>query len=574
MSYPGVNLKYMFDNPGIDPTPDVPTADTPTPTSAPAPCAAAASGTAPAPASTPTAGTAAPGDPPPAAEVPLERLEAQICELAGHLAAATCRFLVLLGDFDARRGWASWEMPSCAVWLSWKCQMSSGTAREHIRVARALRDLPVISAEFAAGRLSYAKVRALTRIATPGSEQGLVEIATPMTANQLERFARAHRQHSPADDAAAKIQRRLTWRQEDDGSLTGTFRLPPLQGAVLVKALRAAAGDLEHPHDPVGGPEHPHDPEHSHEAEPPDVSAGTPPVSEPRIATSSGLADALLVIAEAFLAEKIAASDNPDVYQVIVHVGTDAIATPDPAADPAGVSAETPAAVPPVPGDPADPARRHVEDGPAISASTAQMLTCTAALSWMLHDRDGAVLDVGRRRRRPTAALRRAARERDSSRCRFPGRESRRADLHHIQYWRNGGRTTLTNLISLCRRHHTLVHDRGYLIAAGPAGTFAFYRHDGTAIPASPALPSTAGRIEDSHDADITPDTIIPPWYGERLNLDHALYVCLASQRNQASPPQAEQPEPFRPRAWVIELSDAIEGLSRRASEVAAAGLR
>ena len=66
------------------------------------------------------------------ARVPLERLEAQICELAGHLAAATCRFLVLLGDFDARRGWASWEMGSCAQWLSWKCQMSSGTARGHV----------------------------------------------------------------------------------------------------------------------------------------------------------------------------------------------------------------------------------------------------------------------------------------------------------------------------------------------------------------------------------------------------------------------------------------------------------
>ena len=69
--------------------------------------------------------------------VPLERLGAQICELAGHLAAATCRFLVLLADFDARRGWASWEMNSCAAWLSWKCQLSCGTAREHVRVARA-----------------------------------------------------------------------------------------------------------------------------------------------------------------------------------------------------------------------------------------------------------------------------------------------------------------------------------------------------------------------------------------------------------------------------------------------------
>ena len=62
---------------------------------------------------------ASPAEP---ARVPLERLEAQICELAGHLAAATCRFLVLLADFDARRGWASWEMGSCAQWLSWKCR--------------------------------------------------------------------------------------------------------------------------------------------------------------------------------------------------------------------------------------------------------------------------------------------------------------------------------------------------------------------------------------------------------------------------------------------------------------------
>src|ERR1700685_1486122 len=176
-----------------------------------------------------------PGPEPGVACVPLERLEAEICEVAGHLAAATCRFLVLLGDFDARRGGAGWEMNSCAQWLSWKCQMSSGAAREHVRVARALRDLPVIRAEFAAARLSYAKVRALTRIATPATEQGLAEMARPMTGNQLERFARAHRKVSRAGDATAQTWRRLSWRFDDDGSLSGTFRLPPLAGAVLLQ---------------------------------------------------------------------------------------------------------------------------------------------------------------------------------------------------------------------------------------------------------------------------------------------------------------------------------------------------
>ena len=111
----------------------------------------------------------------------------------------------------------------------------------------------------------------------------------------------------------------------------------------------------------------------------------------------------------------------------------------------------------------------------------------------MLRDSAGKLLDLGRRRRRPNAALRRAARDRDTCRCRFPGCESRRVDLHHIQYWSNGGRTKLDNLISLCKYHHMLVHDRGYLIAAARDGTFSFYRPDGTAIPASPKLPAPDG---------------------------------------------------------------------------------
>ena len=120
---------------------------------------------------------------------PLERLEARICELAGHLTAATCQFLLLIADFDERRGWADWEMTSCAAWLSWKCQIAPGTAREQVRVARSLTEYPLIRREFAAGRLSYAKARALTRIVTPQTEADLVAMATPMTAGQLERFA-------------------------------------------------------------------------------------------------------------------------------------------------------------------------------------------------------------------------------------------------------------------------------------------------------------------------------------------------------------------------------------------------
>jgi HNH endonuclease/Domain of unknown function (DUF222) len=329
---------------------------------------------------------------------------------------------------------------------------------------------------------------------------------------------------------AARVQRRLAWRFEDDGSLSGTFRLPPLQGAVLLKALRAAAAEPGQD----GG-----------------VSAETP--AEPVVRTSSSLADALLVVAEAYLAGKVATAEDAEVYQVMVHVGTDALTA---GAEPGDVSAETPA---PVPGDPADPGRCHVEDGPAVSVSTAQMIGCTAVLSWMRHDRDGAILALGRRRRRPNAAQRRAARERDKGRCRFPGCESRRTDLHHVVHWANGGRTDLANLISLCRYHHTVVHDRGYLIAARPGTEFEFYRPDGTLVPACPPLPAPDGQIGDCHDAEISPDTIIPPWYGERLDLDHAIYVCFANARSeherrqkkdQATEPEARRVTVYKREDW------------------------
>src|SRR2546430_7926583 len=120
------------------------------------------------------------------AEVPIERLEADICELAAHLNAATARWMALIAEFDRREGWVSWEVTSCAHWLAWKCGLGLGAAREHVRVARALESLPVIAAAFASGALSYSKVRALTRMATPETDASLAELARSATAAHLE----------------------------------------------------------------------------------------------------------------------------------------------------------------------------------------------------------------------------------------------------------------------------------------------------------------------------------------------------------------------------------------------------
>ena len=140
-------------------------------------------------------------------------------------------------------------MPSCAAWLSWKCQIAPGTAREQVRVARALAGFPLFTAEFGAGRLSYAKVRALTRIATAETEKDLAEMAAPMTASQLERFAQAHRRVSAAEDGQVRANRKLSWGRVDEMAFAVRGYFPPQDWAVVLQALRAARDDLEHPHE-------------------------------------------------------------------------------------------------------------------------------------------------------------------------------------------------------------------------------------------------------------------------------------------------------------------------------------
>jgi hypothetical protein len=174
------------------------------------------------------------------------------------------------------------------------------------------------------------------------------------------------------------------------------------------------------------------------------------------------------------------------------------------------------------------------------------MFACDALISWMRHDARGNVLDVGRRHRNPPPALRRALRERDKGRCRFPGCESRRVDAHHVLWWTHGGRTCLANMVSLCRRHHRLIHEFGYRVDALPDGVFVFRRPDGTPIPASPPSQPVRGHLHDLHDAEITAATIVPAWYGERLNLDYAIAVLFANQevrRARAQRVSAETPE-------------------------------
>ena len=154
-----------------------------------------------------------------------------------------------------------------------------------------------------------------------------------------------------------------------------------------------------------------------------------------------------------------------------------------------------------------------------------------------------------------------------------PRCESRRTDLHHIQHWVNGGRTDLDNLISLCPWHHKVVHDRGYTIAARPAAQTSRSTARTAPAAASPPLPAPGG-IGETHDADITPDTIIPPWYGERLDLHHAIWACFANARTdeekQADWEQAQEPV-LRPDTRGGDFSDTADYIRRYYDEHPAA---
>jgi hypothetical protein len=176
-----------------------------------------------------------------------ERLEEEIGELAAHIHAATCRWLLLIAEFDRREAWKPWGCKSCADWLSLRCALAPGPAREHVRVARRLEQMPLVCAAFASGELSYSKARAITRVVDHADEAELLELARHATAAQLERLVRAYRgvvstQIEHANRAHG--ERFLSWSWEDDGSLTVRGRLPAEDGALLVQGLEAARDRL------------------------------------------------------------------------------------------------------------------------------------------------------------------------------------------------------------------------------------------------------------------------------------------------------------------------------------------
>ncbi|MHA6625638.1 DUF222 domain-containing protein [Pseudonocardia sichuanensis] len=450
----------------------------------------------------------------------LRDLESELLGLAGHIAAAECRFLQALAEFDDRDGWAGAGIRSCAHWLSWRAGMSLRTATDHLRVAHALQRLPRISEAFVAGRVSYSKVRALTRVTgtdtaaltriaaaiaagepqlrhltvadAATAEQVLLNLALSGTAGHVETVVAAvRRRHTPPADTAAR--RSLTWHWDDDGSLVLRGRFTPDAGAALIAAIQAQMSAA------AAATPGPNTPNASSMAAPPDLD-------QRALEHEPGPA-----------VDRVAARRADALHTLITH-------TPDHEAVQRG-QAEVILHLDATTGT------AQIHGGPQIPTTTAERLACDARVQVLLNDRTRNRLYLGRSRRLASPAQIAALTVRDGARCQFPGcTHTRHLHAHHVTPWWAYGRTDIDNLILVCPYHHTAIHDHGYRIRRLP-DRWQFHRPDATPIPTTgPPLTGTTERLIEMHTRAglrITRTTLTPNWYGERLDPEPILDALL-----------------------------------------------
>ena len=466
----------------------------------------------------------------------------RIAELSARISAATWELLSLIHQLDERYGWAGYT--SCAEWLGWRTGLAPGAAREHVRVARALADLPKLSDAMRRGKVSYSKMRAVTRVATPETEDDLLNVALSGTAAHVEKIVRAWRRvdrlAEQAEDRRRHETRSLRTWVDENGMVVIRGRLSPEVGAVVRRALEAACDQAR-----------------GADATAADADGETAPSAEAEASSlAQRQADALGVIAECALSGGLDRGTAGDRYQVVVHVDAEALTeapdAPEAPGVPAGTS-ETAASPPQASSSPAGRRQTVLDEagGIHISAETARRLACDAATVGMRHGPGGEVLDVGRRTRTISPALRRALHARDRQ-CRFPGCRNVRVDAHHIRHWAHGGATALDNLVLLCRRHHRAVHEEGFRVTLDASGDVEFVRPDGRPLPEAPTPPDWTGRPLapvrarlEREGISIDPDTLTPDWRGERLDLDWVIHQ-LWRPRPQAEA-SGEQQAPDQP---------------------------
>ncbi|MGE0624203.1 MAG: DUF222 domain-containing protein [Pseudomonadales bacterium] len=371
----------------------------------------------------------------------------QVRRLMAQERAVQYRLAACLRELDARDHIDGRPM-RLTRWLHDVFGLTFGTAREKVRTARALGSLPLIDTAFRDGDLSYSKVRALTRIATPENEAALLEHARRTSAEGVEQIVRSLKQQESLEDVQALIRSRsLSTRWDETGALIIQGRLTPEQGEVFLKALAQATEAVYGDGDSDGE-------------------------SDDEDRYWNRRADALVQVMADSLAGKTASTPG-DRHQVVVHVDAEALAAEVPDEDvPAGtsVSAETPES---------EGSAKNIPAGTRLHPETVRRLACDGGLLTIIESPRGDPLNVGRKTRAIPTSTRRALVARDRH-CQFPGcSQERYVEGHHIKHWAQGGETRPDNLVLLCSRHHRAVHELGYRIERTPAGELRFIKPGG-----------------------------------------------------------------------------------------------
>lgn len=437
------------------------------------------------------------------------QLTERVVGYASQIAALTAQFLDLLVEFDNRGVWAGDGIRSCAHWLSWRTGLSLRTAQDHLRIAHALTELPQLHTAFTDGQLSYSKVRALTRVATADREEELLTVALSATAAQVELLVRTirhidrHTGENPTSQADSVAQ----WRWNDDGTLSVSMRLRPVDGArFLAGIVRAEYERTRTSTDPAP-------------ALPADINDGRPaddsPPTKPDLwrHVPSNIADAVVAMADT----AATMSDMPEFApgaEIVIHTGADN-ADKDP----------------------------HLDGGPALLDTEVDEAACGGSTRTVGHltgthgrGRRGVATTWARKRRLPTRALLRMLYERDRG-CRYPGcGRTRHLHAHHVRFWRDGGTTDADNLVLLCSTHHQTLHHGQFAITAHGHQQFSFHRMDGSTIETAPATHTPNGW---KPDTTIAPDAVEPDGGGQ-LDLGYTTEVLYAAWQLRTT--QHDQP--------------------------------
>lgn len=404
-------------------------------------------------------------------------LDDRLGELSAVAHATLAQVARASAEFDAICGWGGGGIRSFPHWLTVKTGVDMHTGAELLRVGQAMSALPRIAASFEAGQLSFDKARQITTVATPATEEFLLEIARGASGAQLARICRSLRRIAEAEapeQADDHLSRRGVWMHWDEhGMLELVARLTPEDAAVVQAALESITGSR-----PVPEP----------------AEDGVKDPADDRWAARK--VDALVAMCEHVVAggaENLVTSTA--ARQVVVHV------------DVAVLTGE------------AEAGRCYVEGGAPLSAGAARRIGCDAEVVGVL-ERNGLPIDVGRKQRMVPDRLRLALHVRDRF-CRFPGCgvPAYRTEAHHHEHWALGGETNLDNLLLLCGFHHRRHHAGAFAIRKTADG-FSFETDDGHAI----QIPVRQPVALQGHP-DIGPDTPFSLWAGAAMEFGYAVNV-------------------------------------------------